>query len=109
MLAIPNSSCMFMFKLFCLFNIVACKTCLFLNYNHNALDMFVLKKSIRFCSYMFLYAFCDTQLLLTKHDNSEGRMMNIIPRISNGMLLSKTLLMMYRHCFKSSNTGDIRE
>src|SRR3954470_23049425 len=100
MLAIPNSSCMFMFKLFCLFNIVACKTCLFLNYNNNALDMFVLKKSIRFCSYMFFYAFCDPQLLLIKHDNYVGRMMSIIPITSNGMLLCRNLLMMYMHCFK---------
>ena len=29
--------------------------------------------------------------------------------ISGGMRLNKALLMMYRHCFKSLNTGDIRE
>src|SRR3954463_12210315 len=49
-----NFSCIFMRNLSCSCSILSiCNTCLFLNYNNDALDMFVLKKFIRSRSNMF--------------------------------------------------------
>ena len=102
---------------FCLFkHCLHVETCLFLNKNLNAMNMFALKWSIRLhSSIRFTHKMFSSIMILTLPS------ILLRQRLEGGwwwwkmqkslvcMLLSKTLLTMYRHCFKSPNTGDIRE
>ena len=71
--------------------------------NNNEINMHVLNKSIRVHSYFFI----DIKHLFKQNPRENDEIKR--REISGCMLLNKALLTMYRHCFKSPNTGDIRE
>ena len=80
-----------------------CKTCMFSIDNNNEINMHVLNKSIRVHSYFFI----DIKHLFKQNSRENDEIKR--REISGGMRLNKALLTMYRHCFKSPNTRDIRE
>ena len=71
--------------------------------DNNEINMHVLNKSIRVHSYFFI----GIKRLVKQNPKEKVEIKR--REISGGMRLNKALLTMYRHCFKSPNTGDIRE
>ena len=71
--------------------------------NNNEINMHVLNKSFRVHSYFFIDIKHFFKQSPREDDEIERR------ETSGCMLLNKALLRIYRHCFKSLNTGDIRE
>ena len=65
--------------------------------------MHVLNKSICVHSYFFI----DIKHLFKQNPRENDEIKRC--EIFGCMFLNKALLMTYRHCFKSPNTGDIRE